>query len=61
MARHERDVASLMAGLTVLLLAAAFLVADATDRTVDGRWVGPAVLLLVGLVGLVASLRPRVR
>jgi hypothetical protein len=55
--RHDRDVVSLMAGLAVLLLAGAFLVADLTDRAFDGRWVGPGVLLAVGLAGLVASLR----
>lgn len=59
MKRHERDVVSLMSGLAVLLLAGAFLVSDLTDRTLDCRWVGPAVLLAVGVVGLVASLRSR--
>lgn len=59
MSRHERDAVSLMAGLAVLLLATAFLVADATGRTFDGRWVGPAVLVVVGLAGLAASLRSR--
>lgn len=59
MSRHERDAVSLMAGLLVVVLAAAFLVADVTGRTFDGRWVGPAALLLAGSAGLAVSLRSR--
>ena len=57
--RHERDAVSLMAGLMVLLLGAVYLLADLTDLAVDGRWIGPAVLLTVGAVGLLSTLRSR--
>lgn len=57
--RHERDAVSLMAGLLVLLVGALYLLADLTELALDGRWVGPAVLLTVGAVGLLATLRDR--
>ena len=55
--RHERDVVSLMAGLLVLMVGALFLVTDLTALSIDDRWIGPGVLLSVGAVGLLASLR----
>lgn len=55
--RHERDSVSLMAGLLLVLLGAVFLVDDLTGLDVDGRWVGPLVLMAVGAVGLLSSLR----
>ncbi len=58
MTRHRRDVVSLMAGLLLVLTAVLFLVADTTELSVDGRWAGPVVLIAVGAVGLLASLRP---
>ena len=57
MARHERDVLSLMGGLLLVLVAAVFLVDDTTGLSVDGRWVAPGLLVAVGVAGLVASLR----
>ncbi len=59
--RHRRDVVSLMAGLLLVLTAGLFLVTDLTDLSVDGRWAGPVVLIGVGVVGLLATLRPRPR
>lgn len=56
---HPRDAVSLMAGLLVLLLAGLFLVTDLTDVSVDGRWAGPVVLIAVGAVGLLSTLRSR--
>ena len=56
--RHERDAVSLMAGLLLVLVAGGFLLADLTSVSIQARWVGPAVLLVVGAVGLLASLRP---
>ncbi len=44
-----------------MLTAGLFLVADVTDLSVDGRWTGPVVLIGVGVVGLLATLRPRPR
>ena len=55
--RHERDSVSLMAGLLLVLLGAVFLVDDLTGIEVDGRWVAPLVLMAVGAVGLLSSLR----
>jgi hypothetical protein len=48
-----------MAGLLVLLIGAVYLLADLTPLDMDGRWIGPAVLLTVGAVGLLATLRSR--
>ena len=55
--RHERDAVSLMAGLLFVLGAAVFLLGDLTDLDVDGRWVAPLVLIVVGGVGLLSTLR----
>jgi hypothetical protein len=57
--RHEKDAVSLMAGLLVLLAGALYLLADLTPLDMDGRWIGPAVLLAVGAAGLLASMRSR--
>jgi hypothetical protein len=59
MPRHDLDPVSLMAGLLLLLVAVVFLIADATSLTVDGRWVGPIVLIAVGGAGLLATLQGR--
>ncbi len=59
MSRHDRDAVSLMGGLLLVLIAGTFLVGDLTSVDVDGRWIAPAVLILVGLAGVLASLRPR--
>jgi len=55
--RHERDTLSLMFGALLVLLAGAFLVDDLTGLDVDGRWVAPLVLIAVGAVGLLSTLR----
>jgi hypothetical protein len=52
--RHELDVASLLGGLLFVLVAAGFLVAEATEARLDPDWVVPAILVGVGAVGLVA-------
>ena len=57
MSRHERDGVSLMGGLLLVLVAGLFLLDDLTTLEVDGRWVGPGVLLAIGLAGLASSLR----
>jgi hypothetical protein len=46
-----------MAGLLLVLLAGMFLVDDVTGLDVDGRWVVPLVLIAVGAVGLLSTLR----
>jgi Na+-driven multidrug efflux pump len=48
-----------MAGLLVLLIGVVYLLADLTDLDVNGRWIGPVVLLAVGAAGLLATLRSR--
>ena len=55
--RHDRDTLSLMAGLLLVLLAGVFLLDDLTGLDVDGRWAAPVVLIAVGAVGLLSSLR----
>ena len=55
--RHERDAVSLMAGLLMVLGAGLFLLGDLTPLDVDGRWVAPLVLIAVGGVGLLSTLR----
>jgi hypothetical protein len=46
-----------MFGLLLVLLAGAFLVDDLTRLDVDGRWAAPLVLIAVGAVGLLSTLR----
>ena len=55
--RHERDTVSLMAGLLLVLGAGLFLLGDLTGVDLDGRWVAPLVLIVVGGVGLLSTLR----
>lgn len=55
--RHDRDALSLMGGLLLLLVAGWFLLQDLTPVDVDTRWVGPGVLIVVGVAGLAATLR----
>lgn len=54
---HERDVVSLMSGLVLVLVAGLFLLHDLTALEVEARWLAPAVLLTVGVAGVLASLR----
>ncbi len=55
--RHDRDTVSLMFGLLLVLLAVVFLVDDLTGLSVDGRWAAPVVLIAVGAVGLLPTVR----
>lgn len=59
MSRHERDLVSLMLGLLTVLPVTLFLLTDLTDLSVDGRWVVPLLLIGVGAVGLLGTLRHR--
>ena len=54
---HERDGVSLMGGLLLVLVAGLFLLHDLTTVELEGRWVGPAVLIAVGFAGLASTLR----
>jgi hypothetical protein len=53
--RHDIDVLSLMAGVGFAGFAVAAVVGDGAG--VAGRWTWPVLLILVGVVGLVASRR----
>ena len=53
MPRHDLDVVSLVTGVVFGGAAIVFLVGRSTG--VSGRWVWPVLLILVGVVGLVAS------
>lgn len=58
MKRHEVDVVSLVFGLIFLGTAVIWGLSDAPGPPVDG-WPLPTLLILVGLTGLVVSLRRR--
>ena len=55
MPSHDLDVLSLMAGVGFASFAVAVLVGDGAG--VAGRWTWPVLLIVVGVVGLVASRR----
>ncbi len=55
MPSHDLDVLSLMAGVGFAGLALAVLLGGGVDLA--GRWTGPVLLILVGVVGLIASRR----
>lgn len=60
--RHPADVLSLLPGMIFGLVAAIGLVATYTPMDLDLRWIGPAVLVALGLVGLAVAAswqRPR--
>ena len=57
MSRHDRDSLSLMAGLLLLLVGGAYLLDDLTTIRVDGDWVLPVGLVVIGALGLLSSLR----
>ena len=55
MPSHDLDVLSLMAGVGFAGLALAALLGEGADLA--GRWTCPVLLILIGVVGLVASRR----
>ncbi len=57
MSRHDRDSLSLMAGLLLLLVGGFYLLDDLTTIRVDGDWVLPVGLVVIGALGLLSSLR----
>ncbi|MCW2778471.1 MAG: hypothetical protein JWN17_2196 [Frankiales bacterium] len=57
MSRHERDAVSLMGGLVLVLVAAGVLLDSLPGLQVDAGWVLPVALVVVGVAGLLASLR----
>lgn len=53
MPRHDTDAVALVAGIIFGGAALAFLINDVFGSS--GRWVWPVVLIVVGVVGLMAS------
>lgn len=56
--RHELDPIALLAGLAFASIAAVQLLDIADWLEVDQRWLWPALLIGLGLFGLIAALRP---
>ena len=59
MNRHDRDDLSLVAGLAFLVIATTHLASELLDVSlpIDWMWTGPAILLVLGLLGLTAAVR----
>lgn len=56
MRRHETDFFSLAAGLLFVTLGVVFAVSALADWSLDGRWVAPVMLIVLGAGGVAASL-----
>lgn len=56
MKQHETDWFSLAAGLLFTVLGVVLAISAATDWELDGRWIGPAILIALGAGGVAASL-----
>jgi hypothetical protein len=54
--RHDLDWTSLVAGVVITAIAAAYLGGAWTDLRIDGRWVLPLGLVGIGLAGLAGGL-----
>jgi cytochrome c-type biogenesis protein CcmH/NrfF len=59
--RHELDVVSLAAGLLFLVVSVVHVAARATDTDLNLRWMVPAVLVLLGVLGLLGAIRSNPR
>jgi hypothetical protein len=55
--RHETDAVSLVSGLLFLVVAAVHISARSTDSDLNLRWMVPAVLVLLGVLGLLGAVR----
>jgi hypothetical protein len=55
--RHETDAVSLAAGLLFLVVAAVHIGARASGTDLNLRWMVPAVLVLLGVLGLLGAVR----
>jgi hypothetical protein len=55
--RHEIDAVSLAAGLLFLIVAGVHIVARSTETDLNLRWMVPAVLVLLGVLGLLSAVR----
>jgi len=54
--RHETDYFSLAAGILFVTLGVMFAVSALADWSIDGRWVVPIMLIMLGAGGVAASL-----
>lgn len=57
MRRHDIDLVSLAAGLLFLVVSVVHIAARSTDTDLNLRWMAPAVLVLLGLLGLLGAIR----
>jgi hypothetical protein len=55
--RHEIDAVSLVAGLLFVVVAWVHIVARSTETDLNLRWMVPAVLVLLGVLGLLSAVR----
>ena len=56
MKRHAFDFTSFIFGVVLATAAAGFLVADQLSWDIDGRWVLPVALILLGVAGVAGAL-----
>jgi hypothetical protein len=56
MKRHDTDWTSLIAGLTFCVIAVAYLGGEITGRSLELRWVVPALLIGLGAAGVAGTL-----
>src|SRR4051794_15305651 len=52
--RHSTDFVALVTGLLFLGVGIVYMVAEYSDLDIDARWIGPAALIGIGVVGLAA-------
>jgi hypothetical protein len=55
--RHDIDAVSVVAGLLFLVVAGVHIAARSTDTDLNLRWMVPAVLVLLGALGLLSAVR----
>jgi hypothetical protein len=55
--RHSLDLMSLAAGIVFVAVALTHLVLRAANDNVDGHWIGPALLIGVGVMLAAAAIR----
>ena len=61
MKQHDPDYFSLAAGLLFTVLGVALAISAATGWQLDGRWIGPSILIALGAGGVAASLSAAAR
>jgi hypothetical protein len=55
MRRHDLDLTSLLVGMVFLGVAAVYIVGQATGAQLDASWLGPLILVSLGLAGFVGG------